>query len=64
MRAATDAELELDTIKAVDESDWPGGVEQKFRALKPSVDALLEGYGARFVGALEVPADGVGKLLT
>jgi hypothetical protein len=28
-----------------DESDWPGGIVQRFRALRPLVDATLEGCG-------------------
>lgn len=40
---ATGADGSADLIRANDESDWPGGVQQRFRALRPLVDGLLEG---------------------
>lgn len=43
-----------------DESEWPGGAEQRFRALRGPASSLLEGYGTQFVGMLEAEADGVG----
>ncbi|KAF8059444.1 hypothetical protein HT031_005249 [Scenedesmus sp. PABB004] len=43
-----------------DESDWPGGIQQRFRALRPLVEATLEGYEVNFLGMLESPADGLG----
>jgi hypothetical protein len=30
-------------FKMLDEQDWPGGYAQKFRALRPVVDEVLEG---------------------
>lgn len=54
-------DVESDCIKCQDESDWPGGMEQRFRSLRPLVDLLLEGYDAEFVGMLEAAADGVGE---
>lgn len=49
-----------DLVVALDESDWPGGIIQKFRALKPLVENVFEGYQAEFVGLIESAADGVG----
>mmetsp|Transcript_18608 Transcript_18608/g.52316 ORF Transcript_18608/g.52316 Transcript_18608/m.52316 type:complete len:354 (-) Transcript_18608:312-1373(-) len=50
-----------DLILANDESDWPGGMQQRFRALRPQVDQLIEGYpDSKFLGLLEADADGVG----
>jgi hypothetical protein len=49
-----------DLFRTDDESDWPGGVQQRFRWLRPLVEVLLEGYGPQFLGMLESPADGVG----
>jgi hypothetical protein len=43
-----------------DDSEFPGGVQQRFRQLSPCVDALLDGYGAAFKGCVDSPADGVG----
>ncbi|WIA36231.1 hypothetical protein OEZ86_007564 [Tetradesmus obliquus] len=43
-----------------DEGDWPGGIVQRFRALRPLVEGVLEGYDPQFLGMLESPADGVG----
>lgn len=65
---------EDDAVRLLDEAAWPGGVVQRFRALRPCVEALLEGYegcsalhmqhsyryGASFAGMLESDADGVG----
>jgi hypothetical protein len=31
------------TYGLLDEGDFPGGVQQKFRALRPLVEAMLEG---------------------
>uniref|UniRef100_A0A061RCY4 DUF1995 domain-containing protein n=1 Tax=Tetraselmis sp. GSL018 TaxID=582737 RepID=A0A061RCY4_9CHLO len=49
-----------DVIEPSLESDWPGGLQQRHRYLRPVVDSLLEGYGAEFVGLLEDDADGLG----
>ena len=49
-----------DPIEADDESDWPGGCEQRHRAVRPLVEAFLDGYRPEFVGMLESPADGIG----
>lgn len=50
-----------DRIRPNDESDWPGGVRQRFRAIKPLIEQhLLEGYRTKSFGMLESPADGVG----
>ncbi|KAF5832662.1 hypothetical protein DUNSADRAFT_11406 [Dunaliella salina] len=50
-----------DLILANDESDWPGGMQQRFRALRPQVDLLIEGYpNSKFLGLLEADEDGVG----
>lgn len=51
---------EDDSIYAYDASDWPGGIQQRFRRLRPLVETLLEGYSPSFVGMLESPADGIG----
>ena len=40
--------------------DWPGGMRQRFRYLRPLVDDLLEGYDAKFLGMLESESDGIG----
>lgn len=32
-----------DAVRLLDESAWPGGVIQRFRALRPCVEGLLEG---------------------
>ncbi|GIL68239.1 hypothetical protein Vafri_21491 [Volvox africanus] len=49
-----------DLVMLMDEGDYPGGEQQRFRALRKLVDALLEGYDAEFLGYLEDGADGVG----
>ncbi|GLI59331.1 hypothetical protein VaNZ11_001188 [Volvox africanus] len=49
-----------DLVMLLDEGDYPGGEQQRFRALRKLVDALLEGYDAEFLGCLEDGADGVG----
>ncbi len=50
-----------DGIRLLDEGQWPGGVTQRFRALRPSIEMLLEGYSdLSFAGMLESEADGVG----
>lgn len=49
-----------DRIQLLDESEFPGGVLQVFRKLRPLVEDLLLGYDAEFVGMLESDADGVG----
>jgi hypothetical protein len=43
-----------------DDSEFPGGVRQRFRQLSPCVDALLDGYDAAFKGCVDSPSDGVG----
>ena len=50
-----------DLIRPEDESDWPGGVQQRFRALRPLIEnSLLEGYRVKSFGMLDDPRDGVG----
>ena len=49
-----------DAITPFDEGEWPGGIRQQFRALRPLVDAFLDGYDAPFLGFIESPADGLG----
>ena len=49
-----------DLIRGFDEGEWPGGVRQKFRALRPLIERCLDGYSPEFVGMLESPADGIG----
>ena len=50
-----------DLIREFDESEWPGGIQQKFRALRPLIESLVDGFGSpQFVGMLESPADGIG----
>lgn len=50
-----------DLIRPFDEGEYPGGVRQRFRGLRPLVESLLEGYGSpEFLGMLESPADGIG----
>jgi hypothetical protein len=43
-----------------DEADFPGGIVQHFRVLRPLAEAVLEGYAPTFLGMLESPADGMG----
>jgi hypothetical protein len=43
-----------------DDSEFPGGIQQRFRALSPGISALLEGYNAEFKGCIDSAADGVG----
>lgn len=47
-------------FSVLDEGDWPGGIVQRFRALRPLIDATLDGYDPQFLGMLEDPADGMG----
>jgi len=49
-----------DALTVRDEGYWPGGVMQKFRAQRPLVEAMLEGYGPDFLGVVEEEPDGVG----
>lgn len=49
-----------DLVRGFDEGEWPGGVRQRFRALRPLVERFLDGYSPEFVGMLESPADGMG----
>ncbi|KAL4436363.1 hypothetical protein ABPG77_009925 [Micractinium sp. CCAP 211/92] len=50
-----------DNLANFDEQDWPGGIQQRFRRLRPLVEeGLLSGYDPQFVGMLESPADGMG----
>ncbi|KAI3430806.1 hypothetical protein D9Q98_009217 [Chlorella vulgaris] len=50
-----------EAVRPYSQSDWPGGIVQRFRRLRPLVeDHLLSGYNAEFVGMLESPADGIG----
>jgi hypothetical protein len=35
---------EEDKIRLLDEGEFPGGVQQRFRQLRPLVDGLLEGF--------------------
>jgi hypothetical protein len=50
-----------DLVRPYDEADWPGGIQQRFRVLRPLVeDNFLSGYNAIFIGMLESPADGIG----
>jgi hypothetical protein len=51
---------QADLLRAYDEGEWPGGIQQKFHSLKSLVETLLEGYQPSFVGMLESPADGIG----
>lgn len=51
---------EDDFVRPFDEGEWPGGIQQRFRALRPLIERMLEGYSAEFVGMLESPADGIG----
>jgi len=51
---------EEDLIRLLDESDWPGGLAQRFRVVRPLVERVLDGYDAQFLGLLEDPADGLG----
>jgi hypothetical protein len=37
------ADADADKVKILDETDWPGGVVQKFRALRPLVEGLVDG---------------------
>ena len=53
-----------DPIEQLQESDWPGGLQQRHRYLRPLVESLLEGYGAEFVGLLEDDADALGAWRT
>lgn len=49
-----------DALTNFDESDWPGGIQQRFRRLRPLIEGMLTGYEPEFVGMLESPADGMG----
>eukprot|EP00854_Cymbomonas_tetramitiformis_P004821 gene4821-5889_t len=44
----------------MDDVNFPGGIRQVFRELRPSVEALLEGRKLEFCGMLEAEADGLG----
>ena len=37
-------DIDVQVITLLDEGDWPGGIQQKCRYLKPMVDDLLYGY--------------------
>ncbi|KAI8476508.1 MAG: hypothetical protein J3K34DRAFT_240249 [Monoraphidium minutum] len=52
--------LEKAPFTLSDEGDWPGGMIQRFRALRQVVEPILEGYDASFLGMLEAPSDGLG----
>lgn len=43
------ADSDADKVKILDETDWPGGVVQKFRALRPLVEGLVDGWVARLL---------------
>jgi hypothetical protein len=47
-------------VALADDYLFPGGQQQRFRALSPCVDALLDGYTPSFKGLVDGPADGVG----
>jgi hypothetical protein len=50
-----------DLVRSFDEGEWPGGIQQRFRALRPSVEKFIDSFGSpSFVGMLESPADGIG----
>eukprot|EP00198_Chlamydomonas_reinhardtii_P008994 XP_001698331.1 predicted protein [Chlamydomonas reinhardtii] len=49
-----------DLLMLLDEADFPGGEVQRFRVLRPLVEAWLDGYNSEFLGFLEDGADGVG----
>eukprot|EP00892_Ulva_mutabilis_P011166 jgi/Ulvmu1/8421/UM042_0128.1 len=49
-----------DTIRVLDEGEFPGGVRQKFRELRPRAEDILFGYNPEFVGMVRDAADGVG----
>lgn len=44
----------------MDDANFPGGIRQVFRELRPSVEALLDGRELEFCGMLEAEADGLG----
>lgn len=50
-------------VSFLDEGEFPGGVQQKGRLMRPMVDELLLGYDPAFVGFVEVPEDGVGEVV-
>jgi hypothetical protein len=47
-------------VALADDFLFPGGQQQRYRALSPCVDALLDGYTPSFKGLVDGPADGVG----
>ncbi|KAL4517974.1 hypothetical protein Ndes2526A_g02340 [Nannochloris sp. 'desiccata'] len=50
-----------DLFRCFDEGEWPGGIQQRFRALRPCVENFIDSFGSpSFVGMLESPADGIG----
>lgn len=50
-----------DLFRAFDEGEWPGGIQQRFRALRPLVEKFIDSFGSpSFIGMLESPADGIG----
>ncbi|MEW5302220.1 MAG: hypothetical protein WDW36_005023 [Sanguina aurantia] len=49
-----------DLIRNSDEGDFPGGVVQRFRTMRPVVERVLDGYGSTFQGLLESDYDGCG----
>jgi hypothetical protein len=50
-----------DLLRPFDEGEWPGGIQQRFRALRPLVENFIDSFGSpTFVGMLESPADGLG----
>jgi len=50
-----------DLFRSFDEGEWPGGIQQRFRALRPLVENFIDSFGSTsFVGMLESPADGIG----
>ena len=51
---------ERELVTQFDEGEWPGGVQQRFRALRPLIESMLDGYDPQFLGMLESPADGIG----
>jgi Domain of unknown function (DUF1995) len=50
-----------DLFRSFDEGEWPGGIQQRFRAVRPLVENFIDSFGSpSFVGMLESPADGIG----
>jgi len=48
------------SVAVPDDALFPGGQQQRFRALAPCVDALFEGYDPSFKGLVDAPQDGAG----